>query len=216
MWVLQLHSVINGFFKEFIIKFKPLYFYGSVFIIVVAVLIIISQQSGETTNNTGEDLSKQEMPNDEIHNPLKSNAPGRNNVSQEFKHKMGMLKKSVEENPSDTTKLLQYADLLVAAHQQKEAMVYYLKILSINPNRTDVLFSLSFIYYTLGDLKKSEEETIKILTINPGDLNAQYNLASIAATKGDKEKAKEIWKTLAEKYPKDQIGIKAKNSLEKL
>ena len=57
-------------------KFKPLYFYGAVFIIVVAILIIISQQSGETTNNSGEDLSKQEMPNDQIHSPLKSdNAP---------------------------------------------------------------------------------------------------------------------------------------------
>lgn len=198
-------------------KFKPLYLYGVVLIIVVAILIIISQQSGETTDNLEKNLSKQEIPNDEIHNPLKSNnVPGKDNISQEFKHKIEMLKKAVEKNPSDTTKLLQYADLLAAAHQQKEAMGYYQKILSINPNRIDVLFSLSFIYYTLGDLNKSEEETNKILAINPGDISAQYNLGAIAATKGDKERAREIWKALAEKYPKDKIGIKAKNSLEKL
>ena len=198
-------------------NFKPLYFYGAVFIIVIAILIIISQQSVETSSESGEDLSKQEIPNDEIHNPLKSNnAPDKNNVSQEFKHKMEILKKAVEENPSDTTKLIQYADLLTAAHQQKEAIKYYQKILDINPNRTDVLFSLSFNYYTLGDLSKAEEETNRILGIDPGDLNALYNLGAIAATRGDKEKAREIWKSLAEKYPKDKIGIKAKNSLERL
>ena len=197
-------------------KFKPLYFYGAVFIIVVVILIIISQ-SGDKVNTPGEDISKQELPNDEIHNPLKSGeTPGSNNVSAEFKHKMEMLKKAVEENPSDTTILLKYADLLAESHKQKEAIDYYQKILSINPKRTDVLFSLSFIFYTLGDLNKAEVETNKILAIDPGEINAKYNLGAIAATKGDKEKAREIWKTLAEKYPEDPIGIKAKNSLEKL
>ncbi len=198
-------------------KFKPLYFYGVVFVIVVAILIILSQQSGNVENNSNENINTQQMPNDEIHSQLKSGkAPGKNNVSQEFKHKMTILKNEVEENPSDTTKLLEYADLLSAAHKQKDAIEYYQKILSINPNRIDVLFSLSFIYYTLGDLNKSEEETKRILAIEPENTDAKYNLGAIAATKGDKEKARDIWKKLAEKYPKDEIGIKAKNSLERL
>lgn len=198
-------------------KFKPLYFYGAVFVIVVVILIILSQQSGNVENASNENLNTQQIPNDEIHSQLKSGeAPGKNNVSQEFKHKMAMLKNEVKENPSDTTKLLEYADLLASAHRQKEAIEYYQKILSINPNRIDVLFSLSFIYYTLGDLNKSEEVTKKILAIDPENSDAEYNLGAIAATKGDKEKARDIWKRLAEKYPKDEIGIKAKNSLKRL
>ena len=198
-------------------KFKPLYFYGAVFIIVVAILIILSQQSGNVENASNENLNTQQIPNDEIHSQLKSSeTPGKNNVSQEFKHKMAMLQNEVEKNPTDTTKLLEYADLLAAAHKQKEAIEYYQQILSINPNRIDVLFSLSFIYYTLGDLNKSEEETKRILAIDPENNDAKYNLGAIAATKGDKEKARDIWQRLAEKYPEDEIGIKAKNSLERL
>lgn len=198
-------------------KFKPLYFYGAVFIIVVAILIILSQQSENIENTLNENLNTQQMPNDEIHSQLKSSeTPGKNNVSQEFKHKMAMLQNEVEKNPTDTTKLLEYADLLAAAHKQKEAIEYYQQILSINPNRIDVLFSLSFIYYTLGDLNKSEEETKRILAIDPENNDAKYNLGAIAATKGDKEKARDIWQRLAEKYPEDEIGIKAKNSLERL
>ena len=198
-------------------KFKPLYFYGAVFIIVVAILIILSQQSGNVENASNENLNTQQIPNDEIHSQLKSGeTPGKNNVSQEFKHKMAMLQNEVEKNPTDTTKLLEYADLLAAAHKQKEAIEYYQQILSINPNRIDVLFSLSFIYYTLGDLNKSEEETKRILAIDPENNDAKYNLGAIAATKGDKEKARDIWQRLAEKYPEDEIGIKAKNSLERL
>ena len=198
-------------------KFKPLYFYGAVFIIVVAILIILSQQSGNVENASNENLNTQQIPNDEIHSQLKSGeTPGKNNVSREFKHKMAMLQNEVEKNPTDTTKLLEYANLLAAAHKQKEAIEYYQQILSINPNRIDVLFSLSFIYYTLGDLNKSEEETKRILAIDPENNDAKYNLGAIAATKGDKEKARDIWQRLAEKYPEDEIGIKAKNSLERL
>jgi tetratricopeptide (TPR) repeat protein len=198
-------------------KFKPLYFYGAVFIIVVAILIILSQQSGSVENASNENLNTQQIPNDEIHSQLKSGeTPGKNNVSQEFKHKMAMLQNEVEKNPTDTTKLLEYADLLAAAHKQKEAIEYYQQILSINPNRIDVLFSLSFIYYSLGDLNKSEEETKRILAIDPENNDAKYNLGAIAVTKGDKEKARDIWQRLAEKYPEDEIGIKAKNSLERL
>lgn len=198
-------------------KFKPLYFYGAVFIIVVAILIILSQQSGNVENASNENLNTQQIPNDEIHSQLKSSeTPGKNNVSQEFKHKMAMLQNEVEKNPTDTTKLLEYADLLAAAHKQKEAIEYYQQILSINPNRIDVLFSLSFIYYSLGDLNKSEEETKRILAIDPENNDAKYNLGAIAVTKGDKEKARDIWQRLAEKYPEDEIGIKAKNSLERL
>jgi len=198
-------------------KFKPLYFYGAVFLTVVIILIIVSQQTG-TENTQPEEIStKQNLPDDDIHNPFKSDgAPNKDNVSQGFLHKLEMLKKAIDANPQDTTKMREYADLLSAAHKQKEAIEYYKKILSIDPKRTDILFSLSFIYYSLGEFDKAEELTQKILVIKPNNLNAQYNLGAIAATRGDKEKAREIWEKIVKQYPNEEVGIKAANSLNKL
>ena len=198
-------------------KFKPLYFYSAIAVIVIITLIVVSQ-SGETENTNPTDItSEQKLPDDEIHNPLKSGeSPNKDNVSEGFRHKLEMLEKSIEENPKDTLKIREYADLLAAAHKTDKAIEYYQKLLDINPRRTDILFSLSFIYYSSGDLDRAEAETKKILSFEPDNPNAQYNLGAIAAGKGDKEKAKEIWTKLVEKYADDEIGIRAKNSLEKL
>ena len=137
-------------------------------------------------------------------------------MTEGFKHKLEMLKNAVEQNPNDTTKLKEYADLLAEAHKKSEAVGYYQKILDVDPNRIDIRFSLSFIYYSFGDLKKAEEETNEILRIDPNNANAQYNLGAIAATKGEKEKAKELWLKIAKEHPDEEVGIKAKNSIEKL
>ena len=198
-------------------KFKTLYFYGAIAVIVIITLIVVSQ-SGETETNKPIDItSEQKLPDDEIHNPMKSGeSPNKDNVSEGFKHKLEMLEKSIEENPKDTLKIREYADLLAAAHKKDKAIEYYQKLLDINPRRTDILFSLSFIYYSSGDLDKAETETKKILSFEPGNVNAQYNLGAITAGKGDKEKAREIWTKLVEKYAGDEIGIRAKNSIEKL
>jgi tetratricopeptide (TPR) repeat protein len=129
---------------------------------------------------------------------------------------MDILKKAVEENPGDTLKLREYADLLAAAHMQKQSVEYYNKILTINPKRTDVMFSLSFVYYNLGDLANAEKQTKRILEIEPENGNAMYNLGAIAASLGDRIKAKQIWQKLASLYPEMQIGINAANSIKEL
>jgi len=198
-------------------KFKPLYFYGAIAVIVIITLIVVSQ-SNKTKDTLPIDVtSEQKIPDDDIHNQLESGeSPNKNNVSEGFKQKLEMLEKSIEENPKDTLKIREYADLLAAAHKIDKAIEYYQKVLDINPRRTDILFSLSFIYYSSGDLDKAEAETKKILSIEPDNANAQYNLGAIAAGKGDKEKAREIWTKLVEKYADREIGTRAKNSIEKL
>ena len=198
-------------------KFKPLYFYSTIAAVVIIILIIVSQQ-GERGNLKPEDKTAQrEVPDDEIHNPFKSEgSPGKDNVSEGFRHKLEMLKKSVEENPTDTLKLREYADMLAAAHQKEQSIEYYQKILNIDPTRTDILFSLSFIYYSIGNLDEAEIQTNKILAIYPENANAQYNLGAISAGKGNREKAKEIRMKITEQHPDKEVGIKAKNSIEKL
>ena len=198
-------------------KFKPLYFYGLIAIVAIVTLIIVSQSSKPENTKPVDITSEQKLPDDEIHKPLKSGeSPNKGNVSEGFKHKLEMLEKSIKENPKDTLKIREYADLLAAAHKKDEAIKYYQKLLDINPRRTDILFSLSFIYYSSGDLDKAEAETKKILSFEPDNVNAQYNLGAISAGKGAKDKAKEIWTKLVEKYPDDEIGIRARNSIEKL
>jgi len=198
-------------------KFKPIYIYGVLAVVVVIVLIVASQQSTSVNNQTPDVSTNQNLPDDEIHNPLKSGtAPGKDNVSEGFKHKLEMLKNAIEQNPKDTTKIKEYADLLAAAHKKNEAISYYQKILDIDPNRIDIRFSLSFIYYSFGDLTKAEEETKEILQIDPDNANAQYNLGAIAATRGENEKAKEIWMKIVNEHPNEEVGIKAKNSIGKL
>jgi tetratricopeptide (TPR) repeat protein len=198
-------------------KFKPLYFYSTVGVIAIIILIFLSQQDETELSQPEEVQTNQNIPDDEVHNPLKSGTnPNKNNVSESFKHKLDVLRKAIEENPEDTLKIREYADLLAAAHMKDQAIGYYKKILVVDPNRTDILFSLSFIYYSVGDLNNAELETKKIIAIEPENKNARYNLGAIAASKGEKERAMEIWKKLAEQYPNDEIGLKAKNSIEKL
>jgi tetratricopeptide (TPR) repeat protein len=198
-------------------KFKPLYFYGVIAVAAIVTLFIVSQSSKTENTQPVDVTSEQKLPDDEIHNPLKSGeSPSKDNVSEGFRQKLEMLEKSIEENPNDTLKIREYADFLAAAHKTDKAIEYYQKLLDINPRQTDILFALSFIYYSSGDLDKAAVETKKILSFEPDNANAQYNLGAIAAGKGDKEKAREIWTKLVEKYPDSEIGIKAKKSIEKL
>ena len=198
-------------------KFKPVYLYGALLIIVVLFLIIVSNQSGSDNRVENPVSNESKIPDDDIHKPLKSGEqPNKNNVSEGFKHQVDVLKKAIEENPNDTTSLRKYADLLTAAHMKKEALDYYDRILTIDPNRTDILFSLSFIHYSQGDLKSAEDYTNRILTIDPDNTNALYNLGAISARNGETEKAREIWRKLANQNPDDDIGVRAKNSLKKL
>ena len=158
------------------------------------------------------------MPKDDIHKGLQNPTqnPGKENVSSEVKHQMEMLKKSVEENPKDTLKMREYADLLAAAHHPEEAIVYYYSILNINPRRTDILNSVAFIYYNEKDYSKATDLINKILLYEPNNTEAMYNLGAIAATSGNKTEAKQRWEDLVKKYPNSEESKLAENSLKKL
>jgi len=198
-------------------KFKPLYLYGILLLIVILFLVVVSNQSGLDNTEKNPVSQNESIPDDSIHRPLRSgDSPSKENVSPEFKHRVEILKKAIEENPNDTTSLREYADLLTVAHMQQESLEYYKRIIEFDPSRIDILFSISFIYYSLGDMKNAGSFTNRILEIEPENVNALYNLGAISATNGDTKKAKEIWTKLAQKYPDTEIGKRSKNSVEKL
>lgn len=195
-------------------RFKPLYAYLSLVVILVASLIIFTQKNNEKPLT---DITNKEIPNDEIHKGLKNEeAPNKNNVSADVLRKMEELKKAAEDNPNDTLKLKEYADFLTEAHKPDEAIDYYEKILKVDSKRTDILFSLAFIFYNKKDYNKSEELTNRILSYDKDNTLALYNLGAISATKGDNEKAKNIWNEIIRKYPGTEAAKAAEQSVSNL
>jgi len=199
-------------------KFKLIYLYGIVAVAVVVILFVFTQSNGGD-EKTNVDITNKEMPSDEIHKKLNGGLtqdPSGSNVSEEVKHKIDVMKKYVEANPSDTLKIREYADFLAAAHKPDEALLYYQKIIDKDKKRKDIYFSMTFIYYTKGNLVKAEEISYQMLKLFPGDPMVNYNIGAIEATKGNKDKAREIWTKLIKDNPNDQTSELAKNSLNKL
>ena len=198
-------------------KLKPIYLYGIVAAIAIITLIVVSQ----TTNDEKVlgDISNKDMPMDNVHKNLNKGImenPTGENVSEEVKHKLDVMKKDVDANPDDTLKIREYADFLAAAHRPDEALVYYQKLLNKDKSRKDIYFAVTFIYYNQKNLTKAEEITKQMSKLFPNDPMVLYNLGAIEATKGNKDKARAHWNELIERYPNDKTTELAKSSLTKL
>jgi tetratricopeptide (TPR) repeat protein len=196
---------------------KPIYIYGAGIIIAALVFILLSQKDASDVTKNSSDAANKQMPNDAIHKGLTGGKqPGKDNVMEEVKQRLAMLKKAVDESPNDTVKIKQYAEFLAAAHNQDEALVYYNKILNVNPKRLDVLFSIAYIHYMKQEFSEAEKYLGKIISYDKNNVQAYYNLGAVAASKGDKVKAKEIWSKLIKDYPKGDITELAKKSMNEI
>ncbi len=199
-------------------KFKPVYLYGILVIVGVSLLIIVGIR--ETSDSTEAPvINNQTMPDDDVHKELKNqigNTPGKENVSEEYRKRLVELKEAVDQNPSDTLAMRNYADFLSASHKMNEAIPYYEKILKINSKRTDIYFSLAMIYYNKQDLIKCEEVNDKVLSYDPKNQMALYNIGAIAATQGDYNKAKDFWNKVVSINAESETGKLAKESLGRL
>jgi tetratricopeptide (TPR) repeat protein len=196
-------------------KIKPVYLYAGIIILAIAFLVFFNSNDDPDVKK---DLGTNEMPDDDVHRELKDQmqTPGKGNVSGEIKHQLEMLKKAVEENPKDTLKMKEYADLLAASHRSDEAIIYYYNILNINPARTDILFSLAFIYYNKKNYEKAEDIINKVLLYEPANTQAMYNLGAIAAANSNKARARNLWEKLVKDYPGSEASKLAQSSLGKL
>jgi tetratricopeptide (TPR) repeat protein len=199
-------------------KFKAIYLYGILAVVAVTILIVVGTQNSSIPSQPPV-TNDQTMPDDDVHKQLKnqeSTTPGKENVSEEYKRKLAGLKQAVDNNPSDTLAMREYADFLSASHKMNEAISYYEKILEINPKRADIRFSLAVIYFNKQDYQKCEDENNKVLTFDSKNQMALYNLGAIAATRGNKEKAKEYWNKVISINAQSETGQLAKESLTKL
>ncbi len=195
---------------------KPVYIYLAGIVLAVAAFFIISSENS-TDKNLPNTIAGKEMPQDSIHKAMvNGERPGKNNVMASIMERMETLKEAAEKNPKDTVKLKQYADFLAQAHQPKESLKYYDKILKVNPKRIDILFSVAYLNYVIQKYNDAETVLNRIISIDKGNLRAYYNLGAIAATKGNKAKAKEIWSRLAKEHPGTKIGKLAEEALNRI
>lgn len=200
-------------------KIKPLYIYLIAAIVVVAVIVISSLQSSEPEIAADPQQNPHvNMPMDDIHGQLGTGGdqPSGSNVRVDIMQKMSDLKEYVEENPEDTVKIKEYADLLGSSHRVSEAIPLYDRLLELNPQRVDVLLIKGYLYYKDGNLDDAQETTQKILEIDPSHANAKYNIGAIAIAKGDTAKAVDIWKNIVEKHHESQTARIAERSLTNL
>ena len=200
-------------------KFKPVYLYGIISIVAIIILIIVSINDSSTSVETPTMTNNEQMPDDDVHKQLQNQggtSPGKENVSEVYKKKLATLKDAVDNNPSDTLAMREYADFLSASHKMNEAIPYYEKILEINPNRADVRFALAVIYYNKQDFEKCMDENKKVLSFDPQNQMALYNLGAIAATQGKKGEASEYWNKVISIDAETETAKLAQESISRL
>ena len=189
---------------------------------VALMLVIFSCSTKEKNDYTKINKSKvnnSEMPRDEIHKSFRNMeplAPSKENVDKSVIDKMNKLENELTQGSNDTSKMLIFADYMIAGHQIDKGIYYYNKILDIDPNRDDILLQLAIVYSNQHKFPEAIDVTKKMLKINPNNKIALYNLGALNATIGEKEIAKNIWQDIVTQYPKSKMAEKARQSLKKL
>lgn len=197
-------------------KFKPLYMYGIIFVIIIAGIVITSSNNKELTTPFVSSRNG-EIPNDATHQGMgKNDVPSKSNVRGDFLAELESAKAELEKNQNDTLAMKNYAMMLGMSHQTEQSIKLYEKILSIDPNRIDILLAEGFAFYNDQNYKMAEVVTKKIIALDDSNLEAKYNLGIMAALQGDNNKAKKIWEKIASKYPNEKVGKLATDALVQL
>jgi tetratricopeptide (TPR) repeat protein len=181
-------------------KHRSLYIYLLLFFVSVATIIFIDRMINHKSDSANTN-SKQD---------------NTNNAAARLSRRLAEFKNAIDNNPQDTLKMREYANLLGGAHRDQEAAKVFENILAIGPNRIDVMLILTYIYYTLGNTEKAEEYTNRVLSINKDNPEANFNLGILELKKGDKEKAKQILNSVIKRFPNNNVALYAKSALQKL
>lgn len=198
-------------------KLKSIYIYPAILIVGLALIIIFSNGE-ESVHNNEPNGSVEKVPDDEVHKSLISNGsnPSGENVMASIKTKLDELGSYVDENPADTAKMREYANLLFSAHNSEKAKEYYKKILKVDPNRDDILFDLSVVHFNSNEFQEAKTTILRLLEIDKNNEEAIYNLGVVEARLGDVASARKQWEDLLTNHPNSKMSKIAKESLEKL
>lgn len=196
-------------------KLKPLYIY--IILIITAIVLLVIFSDDKKSDEIAE-VNSSSIPNDDIHKGMNDLAskPSSSNVNREIINKLSDLENYVNENPTDTLKIREYADLLAAAHKQEKAISLYKRIIEIDPNRLDIQSYLAVLYYNKELYSEAKKAIANILSANPNNTEAIYNMGLIEARIGDMKAAKKQWEDLITNHPNSKMSDLAREAIESL
>ena len=199
-------------------KFNKMYVYILLLVVAVAGVVIFSTLSGKKAKEAPSLSEGTPVPGDDLHKGMGDGSagnPGAGNVKDEIKQKMADLEKAANENPNDTTKLLEYAEFMGMAHKPDKAIDGYTRYLKINPKNVEVLVALSSLYFQKKDFTNSLATINKAVALDPKNTEAIFYLGFVENGMGNKAKAKQIWEKLIKDFPGSSGASLATEELKK-
>ncbi len=205
-------------------KFKAVYLYITLFLIVVIALVIIDYAPDTSDTKVAPATTTQQMPNDAIHNGQMPNdavhkglnGPSKGDVLPQYYEHLDSLAQAWKANKSDTTLGLEYAHYLAAGHQTAKAISIYEEMIKRNPNSFSLKEEAAYVSFQNGNYDLSEKFINKILKKNKNDLNAKFNYGLIRLFKKDTLSAKNVWNEIVKNHPNTNEAERAQEALNRL
>lgn len=133
--------------------------------------------------------------------------PSATNVSNNFQKKLLALQTFLIDHPQDTTHLMLIARLYQDAHQPKQAVLYYKRLIDIQQKNPQHWLDYITVLAESNDWKTAEETCLTMLSYFKDNSSARYNLGAIYANQGKMDEAEQIWTALA-KQPEIDAHVK--------
>jgi tetratricopeptide (TPR) repeat protein len=102
-----------------------------------------------------------------------------NPVANEYRERLGALKRQADEKPNDAKARSDYAVALYATGQTESAKSEYEKASQLDPKNATTLNNLANAYRDLGDIDKAVRSYQQAIAINPKLANPYFNLANV-------------------------------------
>lgn len=144
-------------------------------------------------------------------------APSKANVREDFIAEFRRLGAKIDKQPeSDTSDVLMYARMLLAAHQAQKALPLLQRYARKAPRNADVLLDLSIAWHDAGNPAKAEEVTRDILRMHPDNARALFNLGVLASERGDNAEARKLWQQVIARHPGTEAAKEAQHFIGQL
>lgn len=131
--------------------------------------------------------------------------PAEENAAAE-KEIQSLLKKALRINPDSLAALYYSAEYFRLHDDLKKAREYYLKIAGLAPDFMFLIIpGLEKVMYDLGSFEEMIPLYEKIFQANPKNFPTAYALAALYEKKNDLELAREVYRKVAEIYPRSVV-----------
>lgn len=128
--------------------------------------------------------------------------------------KINDLEKAIGQNPNDSGRIVELANLLFDSGLYDRAVVNYKKYLEMRPDDVNARVDLGICYFNKKDYNSAIAEMEKALKYDPRHIMANFNLGIVNLNAGNVEKAKSWFRKVIEIEPKSEYAEKAEELLK--